>query len=68
MATPAYQGKLALASFPLGAAVNKIESPTLTLPSAQGRPIMRLHPTFPRGELIQLAPGPAPSFSSCPCT
>jgi hypothetical protein len=48
LATPAYQGRLALVSLPLGAAVNKIKSATLTLPSAQGRPLARLHPTFPR--------------------
>ncbi len=48
VATPAYQGRLALVSLPLGAAVNKIKSATLTLPSAQGRPLACLHPTFPR--------------------
>jgi hypothetical protein len=48
LATPAYQGRLALVSLPLGAAVDKIKSATLTLPSAQGRPLPRLHPTFPR--------------------
>jgi len=48
LATPAYQSRLALVSHPLGAAVNKIKSATLTLPSAQGRQIARLHPTFPR--------------------
>ena len=32
---------------PLGAAVNKIKSATLTLPSAWRRPHARLHPTFP---------------------
>ncbi len=48
LATPAYQGRLTLVSLPLGAAVNKIKSATLTLPSAQGRPLVRLHPTFPR--------------------
>ncbi len=48
LATPAYQGRLALVSLLLGAAVNKIKSATLTLPSAQGRPLARLHPTFPR--------------------
>ncbi len=48
LATPAYQGRLALVSLPLGAAVNKIQSATLTLPSAQGRPLARLYPTFPR--------------------
>ena len=34
LATPAYQGRLALVSLPLGAAVNKIKSATLTLPNA----------------------------------
>jgi hypothetical protein len=48
LATTAYQGRLALVSLPLGAAVNKIKSATLTLPSTQGRPLARLHPTFPR--------------------
>ncbi len=48
LATPAYQGRLALVSLPLGAAVNKIESATLTQPSVQGRPLVHLHPTFPR--------------------
>jgi hypothetical protein len=48
LATPVYQGRLAFVSLPLGAAVNKIKSATLTLPSAQGRPLARLHPTFPR--------------------
>ena len=39
LATPAYQGRLALVSLPLvGADFNKIKSATLTLPSAQGRP------------------------------
>jgi hypothetical protein len=47
LATPAYQGGLALISLPLGAAVNKIKSATLTLPSAQG-PFVHLDPTFPR--------------------
>ncbi len=48
LATPAYQGKLTLVFLPLGAAVNRIKSATLTLPSAQGRPLARLHPTFPK--------------------
>jgi hypothetical protein len=34
LATPAYQGRLALVFPPLGAAVNKIKSATLTLPNA----------------------------------
>jgi hypothetical protein len=34
LATPAYQGRLALVLLPLGAAVNKIKSATLTLPNA----------------------------------
>jgi hypothetical protein len=37
-----------LVFLPLGAAVNKIKSATLTLPSARGRPRVHLHPTFPR--------------------
>jgi len=48
LATPAYQGRLALVSLPLCAVVNKIKSATLPIPSAQGRPLARLHPTFPR--------------------
>jgi hypothetical protein len=48
LAFPAYQGKLALVFPPLGAAVNKIKSAALTLPSTQGRPFVRLHPMFPR--------------------
>ncbi len=48
LATPTYQGRLALVFLPLGAAVTKIRSATLTLPSAQGWPFMRLHPSFPR--------------------
>ena len=48
LATTAYQGRLALVFLPLGAAVNKIKSATLTLPSARGRPRAHLHPTFPR--------------------
>jgi hypothetical protein len=47
-ATPAYQSKLTFVFLPLGAAVNKIKSAALTLPSAQGRPLARLHPTFPK--------------------
>ena len=43
LATPAYQGRLALLSLPRGAAVNKIKGATLlttlTPPSAQGRPL-----------------------------
>ncbi len=34
LATPAYQGRLALVLLPLGAAVNKIKGATLTPPSA----------------------------------
>jgi hypothetical protein len=34
LATPAYQGRLALIFLPLGAAVNKIKSATRTLPNA----------------------------------
>ena len=34
LATPAYQGRLALVPLPLGAAVNKIKGATLTPPSA----------------------------------
>jgi hypothetical protein len=34
LATLAYQSKLALVPFPLGAAINKIKSATLILPSA----------------------------------
>ena len=34
LTTPAYQGRLALVFLPLGAAVNKIKSATLTLPNA----------------------------------
>ena len=34
LATPAYQGRLALVLLPLGAAINKIKSATLTLPNA----------------------------------
>ncbi len=49
LATPTYQGKLTLVFLPLGAAVNKIKSATLTLPSAQERPLAHLHPTFPGG-------------------
>ena len=48
LATPAYQGRLALVSLSLGAAITKINSATLTLPSAQGRPLARLHPALPR--------------------
>jgi hypothetical protein len=43
LATTAYQGRLALVSLPLGAALNKIKSATLSLPSTQGRPLVRLH-------------------------
>ena len=39
---PAYQGRLALVSLPQGAAVNKIKSATLTLPSAWGGPFVCL--------------------------
>jgi len=48
LATPAYQGRMALVSLPLGATVNKIKSATLTLPSTQGSLLACLHPTFPR--------------------
>jgi hypothetical protein len=34
LATPAYQGRLALVPLPLGAAVNKIKGATLTPPNA----------------------------------
>ncbi len=48
LATPVYQDRLALIFLPLGAAVTKIRSATLTLPSTQGRLFTHLHPTFPR--------------------
>ena len=48
LTAPTNYGRLALTSFPIGAAINKIKSATLTLPSAPGRPIACLHPTLPR--------------------
>ncbi len=50
LATPAYQGRLALVSLPLvGADINKIKSATLTLPSAQGRPFTVFDNVGPTG-------------------
>jgi hypothetical protein len=62
LATPTYQGRLVLVSLPLGAAVNKIKSATLILPSAQGRPLARLHP-LSLEIVVQLVFGPVPNFS-----
>jgi len=63
LATPTYQGRLALVSPPLSAAVNKIKSATLTLPSTQGRPLARLHPTSLEIVVQLTLFGPVPNFS-----
>ncbi len=62
LATLAYQGRLALVFLTLGAAITKIRSATLTLPSTQGRPFTHLHPTSLEG-IVQLTLSPVPSFS-----
>ncbi len=48
LATPTYRGGLALVPLPLGAAIYKIKSATLTLPSAQARALRTSASPSPR--------------------
>jgi hypothetical protein len=56
LATPAFQGRLALVPLPLGAAVNKIKDATLHHPALREGPYMLLHPHFRR--LVRLVWAP----------